>query len=65
MDAPQCLSTQQSLVVANKTVFWNCLVIMRLKTLLVDLPRTHDITVHLRNEFVTWIKHLNADIEMS
>jgi len=36
MDTPQCCSTQQSLVVAYKTIFQNCLVIMRLKTLLED-----------------------------
>ncbi|KAI0278183.1 hypothetical protein BC826DRAFT_927201, partial [Russula brevipes] len=54
----------QSLAVANKVLFRNCLVLMRPKTLLADLPTTSDIMAHLHNEFVIQIRQLKADIEV-
>ncbi|KAF8232230.1 hypothetical protein L208DRAFT_1273067, partial [Tricholoma matsutake] len=55
----------QSLSVANKTTFHNCLVVMRPKSILQDLPTTHDVTSHLHNEFVKWLTQLKNDIKVS
>ena len=62
--ATQHGSTGQSLAVANKATFWNCFVMMRPKTRIEDLPMTHDITVHLHNEYVAWIEKLKSDIKV-
>jgi hypothetical protein len=61
---PQCGSVWQSLAVANKAVFWNCLAIMRPKTLIADLPTTHNVKVHLHNKIVVWIRQLRSNIEV-
>jgi hypothetical protein len=37
---------------------------MRPKTVVADLPTTHDVTVHLHNEYVDWIAQLGADIKV-
>jgi len=55
----------QSLAVVNKTTFRNCLVSMRPSTMTHDLPTTHGVVNHLHNEFVRWLRQLNADIEVS
>ncbi|RDB23358.1 putative AC transposase [Hypsizygus marmoreus] len=52
----------QALALANKAVFHNCLVTMRPKTTKADLPSTHNVVVHLHNQFVEWLKQLKADI---
>jgi hypothetical protein len=52
------------LAIANKTTFWNCLVMMRPKTVVADLLTTHNVTVHLHNEYVDWIAQLGADIKV-
>jgi hypothetical protein len=54
----------QSLAVANKAMFRNCLVAMRPKTTNADVPTTHDVMSHLHNEFVGWLQELKADIEV-
>ncbi|KIK00943.1 hypothetical protein K443DRAFT_36310, partial [Laccaria amethystina LaAM-08-1] len=54
----------QSLSIANKTMFRNCLVAMRPKSRLHDLPTTHDIVNHLHNEFVRWLAQLKEDIDV-
>ncbi|KAF8236928.1 hypothetical protein L208DRAFT_1217724, partial [Tricholoma matsutake] len=54
----------QSLSVANKMTFQNCLVTMRLKSMLQDLPTTHDIVNHLHNKFVKWLAQLKEDIDI-
>jgi hypothetical protein len=53
-----------SLAVANKAVFRNCLVVMRLKTTKADVLTTHDIMSHLYNECVRWLQELKADIKV-
>ncbi|KAG6814853.1 hypothetical protein H0H87_007008, partial [Tephrocybe sp. NHM501043] len=35
---------------------------MRPKATKADLPSTHDVKVHIHNEFVRWLKELKADI---
>lgn len=55
----------QSLAVANKPSFRNCLLAMRPKTIRPDLPSTHEVTKYLHNEFVAWLKTLKNDIEVS
>ncbi|KAF8232058.1 hypothetical protein L208DRAFT_1064199, partial [Tricholoma matsutake] len=54
----------QSLAVAGKTAFRNCLVAMRPKSISLNLPTTHDVVKHLHNEFVRWIDRLKQDIEV-
>jgi hypothetical protein len=55
----------QSLAIANKPSFRNCLLAMRPKTIHSDLPSTHEVTKYLHNEFVAWLKTLKNDIEVS
>ena len=55
----------QALTVANKATFRNCLVAMRPKTLRVDLPSTHEVTMYIHNKFIMWLKELKTDIEVS
>ncbi|KAF8237002.1 hypothetical protein L208DRAFT_1250077, partial [Tricholoma matsutake] len=55
----------QSLSVAAKTTFCNCLVAMHLKSNSQDLPTTHDVASHLHNEFVKWLAQLKNNIEVS
>ncbi|KAF8228070.1 hypothetical protein L208DRAFT_1293537 [Tricholoma matsutake] len=55
----------QSLAVANKALFRNCLVMMRQKTLSSELPSTHDISVYIHNHFVDQLKQLKAEILVS
>ncbi|KAF8224865.1 hypothetical protein L208DRAFT_1308647, partial [Tricholoma matsutake] len=42
----------------------NCLVAMRPKSMLQDLPTTHDVVNHLHNEFVKWLAQLKEDIDV-
>lgn len=58
------MASSQSLAVANKAIFRNCLVAMRPKTTKADVPTTHDVMSHLHNEFVGWLQELKADIEV-
>jgi hypothetical protein len=52
----------QALALVEKPVFRNCLIAMRPKTTKKDLPSTHDLVVHIHNEFVAWMKKLKDDI---
>jgi len=56
--------SNQSLAVANGATFRNCLVAMRPKSTLLDLPSTHDVVNHLHNEFVRWLSELQAEIKV-
>ncbi len=38
---------------------------MRPRTTRKDLPSTHDVVVHIHNEFVSWLKKLKSDIIIS
>jgi hypothetical protein len=55
----------QALMLADKPTFRNCLVIMRPKTKMGDLPSTHDVRAYLRNVFVQHLNQLKQDIEVS
>ncbi|KAG1859619.1 hypothetical protein DFJ58DRAFT_609671, partial [Suillus subalutaceus] len=46
----------QSLAVANKTTFRNCLVTMRPASTTAELPLTHDITTYIHNAFIKLIE---------
>ena len=46
-------------------MFRNCLVAMRLKSSLQDLPKTCDVVSHLHNEFVKWLVQLKNEIMVS
>jgi hypothetical protein len=54
----------QSLAVANKALFQNCLVVMQPKLMLLDLPSAHNIIKHLHNEFVCWMGELEVEIKV-
>jgi hypothetical protein len=51
--------------VASKATFRNCLVAMRPKAKIVDLPSTHNVTKYIHNQFVEWLKDLKKDIAVS
>jgi hypothetical protein len=55
----------QSLAVADKDLFRNCLVTMRPKTTKNDLPSTHDVSVYIHNRFVDQLKLLKKEISVS
>jgi hypothetical protein len=55
----------QSLVVADKTTFRNCLVTMRPRTRTSELASTHEVTTHIHNEFVEYMKNLKEEFEVS
>jgi hypothetical protein len=48
-----------SLALVDKAVFQNCLVVMRPKTLKMDLPSTHDVSIYLHNQYVGRLKAEN------
>jgi hypothetical protein len=52
-------------MLTNKATFRNCLVVMRPKTKVADLPSVNDIRIYLRNAFVQRLKQLKQDIEVS
>lgn len=55
----------QSLAVANKATFRNCLVAMRPKAIKADLPSTHDVQTYLHNQFVEFFNELKAKFKVS
>ena len=55
----------QSLVVTNKATFRNCLVMMRSKTVTVDLPTMHTISDYIHNQFVAQLMKLKTEIKVS
>lgn len=55
----------QVLVVADKVVFCNCLVAMRLKAGQQDIPSTHNVATYIHNEFVKWLRQLKGEIQVS
>ncbi|KAG2352169.1 hypothetical protein BDR07DRAFT_1314957 [Suillus spraguei] len=55
----------QSLVVANKTTFRNCLVAMHPASTTAELPSTHDIKTYIHNAFIKLIESVKADIQVS
>ena len=55
----------QTLAVADKDIFQNCLVAMRPKATCLDLPSIYDVGKHLHNEFIAWLEDLKNDITVS
>ncbi|KAF8233069.1 hypothetical protein L208DRAFT_1073234, partial [Tricholoma matsutake] len=55
----------QSLAMANKASFCNCLVSMRPKSITKDMPSTHNVTTYIHNQFVKRLKELKGDILIS
>ena len=63
-----CAETEsvcQSLAVANKAVFHNCLVGMRPKSTQKDMPSTHDVSMYIHNKFVCRLEELKHNIIVS
>ncbi|GLB39419.1 hypothetical protein LshimejAT787_0605810 [Lyophyllum shimeji] len=52
----------QSLAVASKPIFRNCLVTMRPKTTNTDLPSTHEVLVNLHNKFTVHMAEVRESI---
>ncbi|KAF8230232.1 hypothetical protein L208DRAFT_1282810, partial [Tricholoma matsutake] len=55
----------QSLAMANKALFCNCLVAMRPKSLTKDIPSTHNVTTYIHNKFIERLQDLKSDILVS
>ncbi|KAF8239820.1 hypothetical protein L208DRAFT_1235682 [Tricholoma matsutake] len=55
----------QSLAMANKALFCNCLVSMRPKSITKDILSTHNVTTYIHNQFVEWLEELKGDILVS
>ena len=59
------ITSCQSLALASKAAFRNCLVAMRPKSIGKDIPSTHEVTVYIHNQFATHLKKLKEDILVS
>ncbi|KAF8231986.1 hypothetical protein L208DRAFT_1274453, partial [Tricholoma matsutake] len=55
----------QSLAMANKASFCNCLVSMRPKSITKDILSTHNVTTYIHNQFVKQLEELKGDILVS
>ena len=55
----------QSLLIANKTTFHNCLVAMCPQSSGNDLPSTHEISTYIHNAFIRFIDNLKTQIQVS
>ena len=55
----------QPLALADNIAFRNALISMRPKSTTNDLPTTHNVKIHLHNEFVKHMKQLKLDILVS
>ena len=64
-EAQFIVCNDQALTIANKATFRNCLIVIRPKTLCVDLPSTHKVMTYIHNKFIVWLKELKNDIEVS
>jgi len=54
----------QSLAVADKVSFENCLVSMWPSATKADLPSTHDITAFIHNSFVSFLKKIKEETKV-
>ena len=52
------LTWLKSLAIANKAAFRNCLVAMRPKTKVREIPSMYDIKTHIHNKFVEQLEEL-------
>lgn len=55
----------KAFAVASNKLFRNCLVSMRPKTKLSELPSSHDIGVYIHNKCAKWLTQLQKDITVS
>ena len=55
----------QSLIMANKTLFRNCLVAMRPSSMSANLPSKHDVCTYIHNEFIDFFNDIKARINVS
>jgi hypothetical protein len=55
----------QSLILADKVLFRNCLVAMRPNAIKADLPSMHDVTTLMQNSFIDFMEALKARINVS
>ncbi|KIM67446.1 hypothetical protein SCLCIDRAFT_107455 [Scleroderma citrinum Foug A] len=55
----------QSLAVANKPAFRNCLVVMRPNANKADIPSSHDISTFIHNSFIDFLQNLKSRIQVS
>ena len=58
------MTNPQPLALVDNITF-NSLVAMRPKSTTSDLPMSYNIKMHLHNEFVTHMKQLKVDIDVS
>ena len=59
-----CFNILQSLLMANKATFRNCLIAMRPKSTAADLPLTHDVSTYIHNTFVKFLDKLKGWIQV-
>ena len=55
----------QSLIMANKTLFRNCLVAMCPSSTSANLPSKHDVCTYIHNEFIDFFNDIKARINVS
>ena len=59
------ITSCQSLALASKAAFRNCLVAMQPKSIVKDFPSTYEVTVYIHNQFAMHLKKLKEDILVS
>jgi hypothetical protein len=62
--AAEILMAIQALMLADKASFRNCLVSMRPITKTSELPSTHNVKVHIHNQFVLNLEGLKKQIQV-
>lgn len=55
----------QPLATADDLTFQNCLTTMKPDATKADIPSTHEVSTHIHNEFVAWLKSLKEEIRVS
>lgn len=65
IDSNALTTSDQSLCVADKASFHNCLVAMRPNATKAILPSTHDVTTYIHNAFSAFINSLRDELQVS
>ncbi|KAF8340072.1 hypothetical protein F5887DRAFT_826891, partial [Amanita rubescens] len=52
----------QPLAMADDLTFRNCLTSMKPDAMKADIPSMHEVSTHIHNKFVGWLKRLKEDI---
>ncbi|KAF9226197.1 hypothetical protein BS17DRAFT_697756, partial [Gyrodon lividus] len=55
----------QSLAVASKSTFQNCLVAMKPTAENADLPSMHDVSTYIHNSFIEFLGTLKSDLQVT